>query len=258
MSLDDLRDKNAPLQERMEALHSSDSEEMDDAVAANILATVRDRSEPEELRAAAAISLGPVLEECDTSDFAEDEIFGAPVSKETFHAIQAALREVHNAADEPKLVRRRALEASVRAEADWHADAVRAAYNSGDAEWKATALFGMQYLAGFDQQILASIEDPDPDIRLEAIRAAGARDIPAAWPHIKGLLENPQTDRDLRLAAIEAAPFVSPDAAGILAELASDTDDEIAEAAQDALSFVDPGDSDEDFEEDEDEEEDLE
>ena len=38
----------------------------------------------------------------------------------------------------PKQVRRRILEASVRAPEDWHQNAIRAAYSSGDKDWMLT------------------------------------------------------------------------------------------------------------------------
>jgi hypothetical protein len=226
----------------MAAVESAgDFAEMNDDLAHALIDIVRDRTEPEELRAAAAISLGPVLEECDMEGFEEeDELFRPPISEDTYRAIQTALREVHDSADDAKLVRRRALEAAVRAPADWQPDAVRAAYAAADPEWKMTAVFTMHYVPGFDNEILASLDDPDPEVRFEAIRAAGSRDLPAAWPKIHTLLVPPSGDRDLLLAAIEAAPFVSPsEAQPILFQLSESDDAEIAEAAEDALSFID-------------------
>jgi hypothetical protein len=46
----------------------------------------------------------------------------------------------------------RILEASVRAPQDRHPDAVRAAYASGDAAWKLTAVFRMADVRGFEDR----------------------------------------------------------------------------------------------------------
>jgi uncharacterized protein (UPF0147 family) len=255
MMEDALRNRAAALDERVEAVRiAGEIGEINDHVAESLLAIVRDRTEPEELRATAAIALGPVLEECDIGGFEdEDEIFRPSITEATFHAIRKALQEVHADASEPKLLRRRALEAAVRAPAEWHADAIRAASAAGDHDWTLTAIFAMQYVPGFDREVLNAVEDRNPEIRFEALRAAGARCLEAAWPKIRKLLVPPSADRDLLLAAIEAAPSVSPEEAEpILLDLAESEDEEIANAADDALSFIKPEyDADEDEEEDE-------
>jgi hypothetical protein len=99
----------------------------------------------------------------------------------------------------------------------------------------------MQYVPGFDAQILASLEDPDARIRAHAVDAAGAHEIAAAWPHVQKLLVPPANDRDLLLSAIEAAPLVAPpgEADSILAELSESDDEDIAAAAEDAITFLD-------------------
>lgn len=78
-----------------------------------LLAIVRTDDEPEQVRAKAAISLGPVLEEA-----AEP-----PITEKTFHRIQQTLRDIHIGHRVPKELRRRVPEASVRAPQDWHPEA---------------------------------------------------------------------------------------------------------------------------------------
>jgi hypothetical protein len=51
----------------------------------------------------------------------------------------------------PTDVRRRILEASVRAPQDWHRDAIRAAYASDDDVWRLTAVFCMRSVRGFER-----------------------------------------------------------------------------------------------------------
>jgi hypothetical protein len=227
---------------------------MDDEMADLLLSIVRSADEPEKLRAKAAISLGPVLEEMDTEGF-EDDLSEPPITKRTFDQIQETLGKIYSDEDEPKEVRRRVLEAAVRAPQDWQRDAIEAAYSSDDEDWKLTATFCMQWVPGFGDQILEMLESRNPDIHYEAVRAAGAQVLDAAWPHVAALLTSETTEKTLLLAAIEAAASIRPSEAGpILAELASSDDDEIAEAADDAMDMALHG-LDEYGDEDEDEDE---
>lgn len=78
---------------------------------------------------------------------------GVPISERTFRRIEKSLRELYMDAQIPWEVRRRILEASVRAPQDWHESAVRSAYASGDDASKLTAVFCMRFVRGFDEQI---------------------------------------------------------------------------------------------------------
>lgn len=205
---------------------------INDELADDLLTVARAPEEPQDLRERAALAFGPVLEHTDSDGFDS-------INEVTFNAIQSTLRAVYRDRQAPKSVRRRALEASVRAPQAWHAGAVRDAWSSADDEWKTTAVFAMRYVPGFDREIRKALADPNPAIRVEAVRAAGVREIAPAWPKLKALLTSPPTDRDLFLAAIEAAPLVNPaKAQPILTELAEDPDQEFADAASDALTLV--------------------
>jgi hypothetical protein len=215
---------------------------MNDEVAEALASVASDRVEPESLRAAAAIAFGAVLEQTDIEGFEDDGISEPPILESTLQTVLHTLRRIHDDASEGMLLRRRALEAAVRYPEDWHAEAVGAAYRSPEHDWKLTAVFAMQYVPGFDKEILAALAGGDPEIRFEAVRAAGARGVAASWPTIHSLLTAPDTERDLLLAAIEAAPAVSPKKAKpIIEDLADSDDEEIAEAADEALSMFDPG-----------------
>ena len=210
---------------------------INDELAAALMAILRDPNEPDELRAQAAVSFGPALEQADTFEF--DDPDDVPISEEMFHEIQEALQTVYFDSATPKFVQRRVMEASVRATADWHPDAIDAAYASGDREWMLTAVFAMRYVRGFEERILEALENPDPDIHLEAVQAAGNWGVDAAWPHVVALVENPQTESTLLLAAIEAVGAIRPAEAGeILTELADSDDEEIAEAATEAMAMA--------------------
>lgn len=216
-----------------------------------LLKIVQNAGESPEMRARAAISLGPVLEHADTAGFDDPE--DVPISERMFRNIQDSLHKVFADQSVPKEVRRRILEASVRAPEDWHPMAIEKAYASGDRDWVLTAVFSMRWVRGFDRQILEGLKSADPEIHYEAVQAAGNWELDAAWPHVIALINNARTPKDLLIAAIGAAGSIRPKEAGpILVELADSDDEDIAEAASEAMSMA--GMSDEEDEEDDEEE----
>jgi HEAT repeat protein len=210
---------------------------MNDDLAACLLAVAGNASEPESLRAKAAISLGPVLEQAAIFEFEDPS--DVPITERTFHNIQDSLKTLYLDNGTPKEVRRRILEASVRSPEAWHQDAIRHAYSSGDREWILTAVFSMARVRGFDGQILEALKSDDPEIHYEAVEAAGNWDLDAAWPHIVKLVKDPDTPKPLRLVAIGAVGSIRPaEARGILEHLTGSYDVEIAEAAGEALAMA--------------------
>jgi uncharacterized protein (UPF0147 family) len=242
-----LHDTDAQLETRVAAAHlAGEIVVMGDEMAGLLLSILRDKSQPEGVRAQAAISLGPGLDMADTEGYEEDDPFSEPpFSEETFHEIRKTLRAIHGDEAVPKTVRRRALEASVRAPEDWQTDAIRTAYASGDSEWKTTAVFCMQYIDDFDEQILESLNSVDPAVRREAVVSAGASELKPAWPVIKKLISSPTTEKSLLTAAIVAAAAVNPEKSReAIEEFAVSEDEEIAYAAQAALEILDSSDPD--------------
>ena len=256
-----LVDRGASASDRLIAAElAGDLVVMDDEIADVLLTVVRNAEEPAELRTQAAISFGPVLEQTDIEGF--DELGEPPITEHTFHAIQETLHKLYLDSGAPKLMRRRILEASIRAPEDWHREAIGSAYSSGDAEWVLTAVFAMQWVKGFDGQILQAQKSDNPEIHCEAVQAAGNWELDAAWPHVVGLIEDPATPKDLLLAAIEAAGSIRPREAGpILVDLSESDDEDIAEAASETMMMAEVAsqaedDNEDDYEdEDEDEEE---
>jgi hypothetical protein len=246
-----LRDEQAAEPDRVLATElAGDFTVVNDELVDALLALLRSSDESERVRARAAISLGPVLEHADTEGF---ENWGeAPISERTFQRIQKSLRELYVDAGIPQKVRRRILEASVRAPQDWHQDTVRAAYSSDDDAWKLTAVFCMRFVRGFDEQIREALDNKNPDIHCEAVLAAGTWGVEAAWLHVAALVTSDKTPKALRLAAIEAVPSIRPQEAGeLLTELIDSDDEDIVEAAYEALAMAEgPTDSDEDDEDD--------
>ena len=231
---------------------SGDFTVIHEELADTLLSIVRNRGEPETLRAQAAISLGPVLEQADIDEFDDDSV---PISEAMFHGIQESLRKLYMDAGVPKEVRRRIVEASVRAPQDWHQDAIRAAYSSDDEHWKLTAVFSMRWIRGFDDQILEALGSADPEIHYQVVCAAGNGGLDAAWPHVVGLVNSKETDKPLRLAAIDAVSTIRPQEAGVILVALTDLDDEdIVEAAEEAMSMAEIL-SDDELDENEDEDE---
>lgn len=229
---------------------------IDDELALLLLAVTGSASESEPMRAKAVISLGPVLEQTDTDGF-DDPIEDPPITLRTFQTIQRTLRTLYLDTDVPKEVRRRVLEASVRSPEDWHRDAIRSAYASGDRDWVLTAVFGMVRIRGLDEQILQALESPDPEIHFEAVMAAGNWELAGAWQHVVSLVGDQSTPKPLLFAAIEAVGSIRPREAGmILADLADSDDEEIAEVANDAISMAMLASDDEDESEDDEDDDD--
>jgi hypothetical protein len=181
-----------------------------------------------------------VLETAFSEGFEDDVFSDPPIRQETFENVQQMLQRVYADEAAPKEVRRRALEASVRAPQDWHADAIRTAYASGDEEWRLTAVFGMRWIRGFDTEIMEALGSPNAEIHSEAVQAAGAFEVSAAWGHIEKLVTTPGTDKDLLLAAIEAASGVNPgETRDLLSPLMYSEDEDIAAAVDESLMMAD-------------------
>ena len=127
----------------------------------------------------------------------------------------------------------------MRAPPDWHKDAVRAAYSIDDESWRLTAVFCMQFIRGFDDQIIEALESENPDIYYEAICAAGNWGLDPAWSHVEGIVTSEDPDKVLLLAAINAVASIRPlEAAEILGDLTDSEDGDIAEAALEALAMA--------------------
>src|SRR3990172_10055511 len=143
--LDTLGDRRAANADRLLAAElAGEPAGVDDERVEALLSILRAADEPEDLRSRAAIALGPALEDADLADPEDPE--DSAITQRTFQAVQATLRNLYLDGGVPKAVRRATLEASVRAPQDWHPDAVRAAFSSGGADWRLTAVFCLQDL----------------------------------------------------------------------------------------------------------------
>ena len=236
--LETLRDPQArPADRRTAAQLAGEIVVIDDDLCSALLELLASEKEDEALRSKAAISLGPALEMADEDGF--DEWEDVPISEDMFHRIQETLKRLFHQASVPAEIRRSILEASVRAPQDWNEKAIRTAFADADPLWKRTGVFCMEYVDGFEPEILRALESPDPDIHRLAVRAAGAWELAQAWNHVSGLLRPGKVDKPLLLEAMEAAACIRPeDAAPYLTDLMDSPDKEIAEAAEEALAMA--------------------
>lgn len=255
--LEVLRDREADVDDRLLAAElAGDFVVIDDELALALVSLAEDGGEPGELRGQAAISLGAALEHVDTFGF--DDPDDTVITEEVFVQVQKSLEALHGDDHTPAEVRRRALEASVRAPQDWHREAIGQAYARTEADWKLTAVFCMRFVRGFDEAIVESLESPDAETHEHAILAAANWGLQEAWPHVAALLESEDTDKTLLLALIEVVPLLRPgEAPVLLAPFADSDDDDIAEAVLEALGMAEAlanEESDWDDEDEEDEE----
>jgi uncharacterized protein (UPF0147 family) len=212
---------------------------VDDELAAELLRLCRE--DEAEIAAEAAIALGPALEEC-SIDYDDEglppelDFHDQPLTRDMFAKVCAALEGVYRDGDRPPLVRRRALEAAVRAPRDWQNDVVRAAYASDDVRWRETAVFCMGLLPGFDAQILEALSADAEGVRCEALRAAGLRELVAASAEVMRVAADASAPKPLRVAAIDSLSALDPDGSEeLLEKLAEDGDEDLAAAAETAL-----------------------
>jgi hypothetical protein len=233
-----LNNKSGPVSARLMAADlAGNSVVMDDEMADLLLAILLDSSESEELRAKAAISLGPALEYGNMMEFDDpDDIM---LTEKKYYEVRNRLRSLYQDDSIPKELRRRILEASIRSPMNWHKQAVQNAYTSKEPNWVLTAVFCMGYIKGFDQQILESLESKDPEIIYWAVCAAGNWEVKAAWPYVEELINRKDIEKPLLLATIEAAAHIDPyEASALLSDLANSPDEEIAETVTESLAMA--------------------
>lgn len=223
---------------------------VDDEVARELFRFARDPERDEKERGEALIALGPALAECHDEEAPDGTLeapspgtegWELPLSSAGYREVHDELRRIYHDGSVPKLVRRRALEAAVRAPRDWHREAAATAWGSGDPDWRVTAVFAMGHLPGFQDEIIEAFRNGEPPVREEAIRAAGRSATGEVLAEdLMALAADRSAHRDLRLAAIEALGELQPEGASdVLEELQDDPDREIARAALEALEEVD-------------------
>ncbi len=208
----------------------------DDEMAELHLELVESDDERTDVRARAAVALGPALELCEWGSW-EAPYDRPPLSKRCFERTQKRLERLYRRAGVPKLVRRRVLEASVRAPCEWHRGVVRAAWQGGDPEWRCTAVLAMGEIGGFEELLGEALEADDERLVCQALRSAAGREgVPGAEAKLLEYARNRAVSTECRLAAIEGLRFVdSREAPRLLEELSRSSDNEVAGTAAWAL-----------------------
>ncbi len=237
--LEVISDRQADPADRLMAVElAGDYVVISDELCAALLAIALDDDEPEDIRAAAASSLGTAVEEANLEGF--DDPDDMPLTEGLFLKLQKNLRAIYMDTDKPDLLRRRALESSSRAPQEWHRGAISSAYSSDEADWRLTAVFCMGFQPGFDKQILEAMESNDAILVREAVMAAEGLELKSAWPILVSLVESKETDKDVLIAVIDAMVNIKPREAGVyLLRLAESKDEDIAFVANEGLSSAD-------------------
>lgn len=216
--------------------------EADNSVAEALADVLDDYDVDPEVRAAAAIAIGPTLEMCewerDEDGTLDEGPYGAPLSNRVYQRVQSVLRRLAESPDTPKLLRRRAIEGSVRSPEDWHEAILRELWESGDVELRMTAVFGMPclYAVDFTAEIESALEAPEEELRAEAIYAAGQLGLARHAREFARLAGDPSTPEALRYSAISAIGRLGKDGdPDLLWELTEDPDETVAAIAEEAF-----------------------
>ena len=130
-----LLDSSAPEDERLLAAElAGEFVVTTDEMTESLLVIANNPDEGEALRSGAVTALGTGLEYADMMgfDYAEDIV----ISEEVFLKALGSLKDLYFDTSLPETFRCRVLEASSRAPREWHTEAVRKAYASGDSGWR--------------------------------------------------------------------------------------------------------------------------
>lgn len=184
--------------------------------------------ESEETRAAAASALGLFIYQGELEE----------LEPRLLHQVEEALLDAARHATSP-LIRRRALEALGTSSRSEVVELIEAAYHRPEPEWVVSALFAMGKSCDtrWEKQVLSQLDNPNDEIRNEAIRAAGELELASARRFLLDQLED-EEDIDIRHQIIWALSKIGgPGVQEKFHEmLDAEMDDEEAEFLEDALN----------------------
>jgi HEAT repeat protein len=148
---------------------------------------------------------------------------------------------------EPVEVRRRALEAFANCTDERLPDMIAEAYKSHLPEMQVSALFAMgrSYDSRWNSTVIKELDNEDPKIRYEAVRAAGELELKQAVQRL-GKIARDERDREIMLMAVWSLGEIGGDLAtrvlGRLADEAEDReDDDLIEAIEEAMDTASLG-----------------
>ncbi|MCZ7567658.1 MAG: HEAT repeat domain-containing protein [Ardenticatenaceae bacterium] len=140
--------------------------------------------------------------------------------------------------DRPLEERRHALEAAAFSRSPEVGALIEEAYHSNDRELQLSAIAAMGHNGDsrWSPIVLREIENPDPNVRIEAVRAAGEMGLKAAVPTLMRYARRTSVPRGLRFWSIFALGQIgTPSALPLLERLSVAPDQEIATTARTAL-----------------------
>ncbi len=194
---------------------------------------LKDQARNELIRSAAANALGPYVYFGEMEELPEDKL----------HEIEEALLKSY-AQDPSEQVRRRALESLGYSSREEVPAMIRRAVDHSDSKWVESALFAIGRSADdvWEEHIMEHLDDPDHEIRLQAIHAAGGVGLAVARKPLLKLL-TPRTDVELRKEAIWALSQIGGEGVmEVFTRLQELTDDDeeysLLEEAIDELNFT--------------------
>ncbi len=213
-------------------------EELDNKLIPTFL-SIMEKDPDDVVRATAATALGQFIYLGEL-----DEVPPAAHSR-----IEDALLKKVNGPDAP-LVRRRALEALGYSSRHEVPPLIRKYYHSTETEWVVSALYAMGRSLDpqWEQDVLTSIASPDPEIKFEAVRAAGPLEFSSARSLLLDMLDHAETlDDELRSAVIWSLSQIGGEGvAEVFEKLYEETEDdeeiEFLELAVENLEFKENGD----------------
>jgi HEAT repeat protein len=150
------------------------------------------------------------------------------ISASMLHAIEELLFQTVESG-ENKLVRRRALESLGYSSRDEVNTLIQNAFDSGDLEWMASALFAMGRSGDekWASSVIEMLDHHERDLQIEAVRAAGALELDKARKPLLQMIRAGIDDADLRTTAAWSLSQIGGDQVGpALAKLLKKAEDE--------------------------------
>ena len=213
-----------PIVRRLAVLTLTEYEE--DNVIVPLFIRMAEGDQDVAVRAAAAAGLGGAVE--------QGELEELPAS--LLHQAEECLLRLSNGQD-AKMVRLKALEALGYSSLEEVKPMIKAAYQSQDTEWMASALtaMGRSYDREWAGDVLAAISDSRPVVRQEAVTAAGELELEDCRPELFDLLKD--NESGVRQAAIWALSQIGGNGVRDILEkmLETSTDDDEADLLDVAL-----------------------
>lgn len=184
----------------------------------------------EAVRVAAATALGIYVYMGEMEELSEEET----------HKVEEALLAAYHGQDTLE-VRRRALESLGFSPSPETAVAIDDAYESEEDLLKVSALFAMGRTLDAErwaETVMADLNHADPQIRFEAVRAAGELQLEDAVPQLGLLLHDSQADVQ-EMAVWSLGEIGNTDSRRFLQDRLETADEELTELIEDAMANAD-------------------